>query len=118
MCSLLSGKRPKTDLDVPAKPDVPAEPVKSQESEPQQPPHPVASEGLTEKGKEVQGESLISEVPAVTNSVYIKGFVRPLILRHVEELIKKYGQVKKFWMDGIKTHCYVIVSIKFNQVDC
>jgi hypothetical protein len=97
MCSLLSGKRPKTDLDVPAKPDVPAEPVKSQESEPQQPPHPVASEGLTEKGK---------------------GFVRPLILRHVEELIKKYGQVKKFWMDGIKTHCYVIVSIKFNQVDC
>ncbi|KAI8582326.1 hypothetical protein K450DRAFT_228478 [Umbelopsis ramanniana AG] len=43
-----------------------------------------------------------------TNAVYIKGFVRPLILRHAEELAKKYGIVKKFWMDSIKTHCYVI----------
>jgi hypothetical protein len=48
--------------------------------------------------------------PVETNAVYIKGFVRPLILRHAEELAKKYGNVKKFWMDSIKTHCYVIVS--------
>lgn len=48
--------------------------------------------------------------PLETNAIYIKGFVRPLILRHAEELAKKYGNVKKFWMDSIKTHCYVIVS--------
>ncbi|KAI7875951.1 hypothetical protein K492DRAFT_210675 [Lichtheimia hyalospora FSU 10163] len=45
----------------------------------------------------------------VTNSaIYIKGFVRPLIVRHVQELIGQYGTVKRFWMDAIKTHCYVI----------
>ncbi|CAO3681241.1 unnamed protein product [Umbelopsis vinacea] len=45
---------------------------------------------------------------ADTNAVYIKGFVRPLIQRHAEDLAKKYGNIKKFWMDNIKTHCYVI----------
>ncbi|KAI8369490.1 uncharacterized protein BYT42DRAFT_502963, partial [Radiomyces spectabilis] len=42
------------------------------------------------------------------SAIYIKGFVRPLIIRHVQELINKYGTVKRFWMDAIKTHCYVI----------
>ncbi|KAF1796738.1 hypothetical protein V8B55DRAFT_1394330 [Mucor lusitanicus] len=40
-------------------------------------------------------------------SLYIKGFVRPLIIKHVQELLSKYGTVKRFWMDSIKTHCYV-----------
>lgn len=40
-------------------------------------------------------------------SLYIKGFVRPLIIKHVQELLAKYGTVKRFWMDSIKTHCYV-----------
>lgn len=52
---------------------------------------------------------------ADTNAVYIKGFVRPLIQRHAEDLAKKYGNVKKFWMDNIKTHCYVIVSTMMNE---
>ncbi|KAI8147713.1 hypothetical protein BJV82DRAFT_304677 [Fennellomyces sp. T-0311] len=43
-----------------------------------------------------------------SSAIYIKGFVRPLIVRHVQELIGQYGTVKRFWMDAIKTHCYVI----------
>ncbi|KAI8062373.1 uncharacterized protein B0P05DRAFT_556695 [Gilbertella persicaria] len=41
-------------------------------------------------------------------AVYAKGFIRPLIIRHVQELFSKYGTIKRFWMDMIKTHCYVI----------
>ncbi|KAG1103690.1 hypothetical protein G6F42_017189 [Rhizopus arrhizus] len=51
-----------------------------------------------------------SEVTSGTASLYIKGFVRPLIIKHVQELLAKYGTVKRFWMDSIKTHCYVTVS--------
>lgn len=103
------GKKPKTEPEVPAtEPEVPAELVTSQASDAQQHSPPAASEGLIDESKEQ--ESAAFDVVAATNAVYIKGFVRPLILRHVEELIKKYGQVKKFWMDSIKTHCYVIVS--------
>ncbi|KAG2184761.1 hypothetical protein INT43_000674 [Umbelopsis isabellina] len=101
------GKKPKIEPEVPATaPEGPAEPVTSQASDAQQPPPPATSEGPTEESK--GQETAASDVVATTNAMYIKGFVRPLILRHVEELIKKYGQVKKFWMDSIKTHCYVI----------
>ncbi|KAI9470821.1 MAG: hypothetical protein EXX96DRAFT_653899 [Benjaminiella poitrasii] len=43
-----------------------------------------------------------------SSALYVKGFIRPLIIRHVQELFSKYGEVKRFWMDAIKTHCYVI----------
>ncbi|KAI7902502.1 uncharacterized protein BX663DRAFT_511269 [Cokeromyces recurvatus] len=43
-----------------------------------------------------------------SSALYVKGFIRPLIIRHVQELLSKYGEVKRFWMDAIKTHCYVI----------
>lgn len=42
------------------------------------------------------------------SALYVKGFVRPLISRNVQELFGKYGSVKRFWMDFIKTHSYVI----------
>ncbi|KAI8377375.1 hypothetical protein BD560DRAFT_390921 [Blakeslea trispora] len=41
-------------------------------------------------------------------ALYVKGFIRPLIIRHVQELFSKHGTVKRFWMDMIKTHCYVV----------
>ncbi|GAN08219.1 conserved hypothetical protein [Mucor ambiguus] len=61
--------------------------------------------------------------PSGTASLYIKGFVRPLIIKHVQELLSKYGTVKRFWMDSIKTHCYVTYETAsqakeaFNQVN-
>ncbi|KAJ3338769.1 hypothetical protein HDU93_009083 [Gonapodya sp. JEL0774] len=41
------------------------------------------------------------------NSVVVRGFVRPLQLPAVQQLLAGYGQVTRFWMNGIKTHCYV-----------
>ncbi|OEL27023.1 hypothetical protein BAE44_0011958 [Dichanthelium oligosanthes] len=50
-----------------------------------------------------------SQKPATT-SLRIDQFVRPLTLKAVQELLGKTGSVQKFWMDHIKTHCYVTFS--------
>jgi hypothetical protein len=49
-----------------------------------------------------------SQKPATT-SLRIDRFVRPFTLRAVQELLGKTGSVCSFWMDHIKTHCYVTV---------
>lgn len=46
-----------------------------------------------------------------TNSLRIDQFLRPFTLKAVEELLGKTGSVKSFWMDHIKTHCFVSVII-------
>ncbi|ERM94248.1 apoptotic chromatin condensation inducer in the nucleus isoform X1 [Amborella trichopoda] len=50
-----------------------------------------------------------SEKPATT-SLRIDQFLRPFTLKAVQELLAKTGTVSKFWMDHIKTHCYVTYS--------
>uniref|UniRef100_A0ACD5YLU0 Uncharacterized protein n=1 Tax=Avena sativa TaxID=4498 RepID=A0ACD5YLU0_AVESA len=50
-----------------------------------------------------------SQKPATT-SLRIDRFVRPFTLRAVQELLSKTGSVSSFWMDHIKTHCYVTFS--------
>ncbi|KAK1649787.1 hypothetical protein QYE76_067592 [Lolium multiflorum] len=50
-----------------------------------------------------------SQKPATT-SLRIDRFVRPFTLRAVQELLGKTGSVCSFWMDHIKTHCYVTFS--------
>lgn len=42
-----------------------------------------------------------------TTSLRIDNFVRPFTLKAVHELLEKTGKVCSFWMDHIKTHCYV-----------
>ncbi|KAF3530816.1 hypothetical protein DY000_02036218 [Brassica cretica] len=42
-----------------------------------------------------------------TNSLKIDRFLRPFTLKAVQELLGKTGNVTSFWMDTIKTHCYV-----------
>ncbi|KAG2240494.1 hypothetical protein Bca52824_090636 [Brassica carinata] len=42
-----------------------------------------------------------------TNSLRIDRFLRPFTLKAVQELLGKTGNVTSFWMDTIKTHCYV-----------
>ncbi|XP_019265881.1 PREDICTED: apoptotic chromatin condensation inducer in the nucleus-like isoform X5 [Nicotiana attenuata] len=46
-----------------------------------------------------------SKVP--TNSLLIENFLRPFTLKAVQELLSKTGTVTNFWMDAIKTHCFV-----------
>ena len=47
---------------------------------------------------------------SATTSLRIDRFVRPFTLRAVQELLGKTGSVCSFWMDHIKTHCYVTFS--------
>ncbi|CAN6300718.1 unnamed protein product [Urochloa humidicola] len=50
-----------------------------------------------------------SQKPATT-SLRIDRFVRPFTVKAVQELLGKTGSVQNFWMDHIKTHCYVTFS--------
>ncbi|KAF8411516.1 hypothetical protein HHK36_004068 [Tetracentron sinense] len=45
-----------------------------------------------------------------TNSLRIDRFLRPFTLKAVQELLAKTENVCSFWMDHIKTHCYVTYS--------
>ncbi|GMI67892.1 hypothetical protein HRI_000458500 [Hibiscus trionum] len=45
-----------------------------------------------------------------TTSLRIDNFLRPFTLKAVQELLGKTGTVTSFWMDHIKTHCYVTYS--------
>ncbi|XP_055833519.1 uncharacterized protein LOC129902331 [Solanum dulcamara] len=45
-----------------------------------------------------------------TNSLKIENFLRPFTLKAVQELLARNGEVCSFWMDQIKTHCYVTYS--------
>ncbi|KAL4203269.1 hypothetical protein AMTRI_Chr01g103150 [Amborella trichopoda] len=45
-----------------------------------------------------------------TTSLRIDRFLRPFTLKAVQELLAKTGTFCSFWMDHIKTHCYVTYS--------
>ncbi|XP_042501064.1 apoptotic chromatin condensation inducer in the nucleus-like isoform X2 [Macadamia integrifolia] len=45
-----------------------------------------------------------------TTSLRVDRFLRPFTLKAVQELLAKTGKVSSFWMDHIKTHCYVMYS--------
>ncbi|KAL2528207.1 uncharacterized protein Fot_20808 [Forsythia ovata] len=45
-----------------------------------------------------------------TTALRIDNFLRPFTLKAVQELIGKTGTITNFWMDHIKTHCYVSYS--------
>ncbi|KAH7656267.1 apoptotic chromatin condensation inducer in the nucleus protein [Dioscorea alata] len=47
---------------------------------------------------------------SATTSLRIDRFLRPFTLKAVRELLSKTGSVSEFWMDHIKTHCYVTYS--------
>lgn len=53
-----------------------------------------------------------------TTSLRIDNFVRPFTLKAVQELLGKTGTVVSFWMDQIKTHCYITVSTYTQTHDC
>ncbi|XP_076912186.1 uncharacterized protein LOC143570412 [Bidens hawaiensis] len=42
-----------------------------------------------------------------TTSLRIDNFLRPFTLKAVQEFLGKTGTVVSFWMDQIKTHCYI-----------
>ncbi|KAK8673784.1 hypothetical protein V6N13_112096 [Hibiscus sabdariffa] len=45
-----------------------------------------------------------------TTSLRVDNFLRPFTLKAVQQLLGKTGIITSFWMDHIKTHCYVTYS--------
>jgi len=44
-----------------------------------------------------------------TSTLLITNLKRPLRNESLKELLSTYGMISKFWIDKIKTHCYVQV---------
>ncbi|KAI3842340.1 hypothetical protein MKW98_026130 [Papaver atlanticum] len=63
---------------------------------------------LTPKGAQERVVPPSAKPP--TTSLRIDNFLRPFTLKAVQELLAKTGSVCSFWMDHIKTHCYVTYS--------
>ncbi|XP_071914731.1 uncharacterized protein [Coffea arabica] len=62
-------------------------------------------------GEEMPNERVVPPSPKPpTDSLRIDRFLRPFTLKAVQELLGKTGTVTNFWMDQIKTHCYVSYS--------
>ncbi|KAF8679228.1 hypothetical protein HU200_046002 [Digitaria exilis] len=62
------------------------------------------------KGLPLLRKSVPPAQKPATTSLRIDRFVRPFTLKAVQELLGKTGSVCSFWMDHIKTHCYVTYS--------
>ncbi len=50
-----------------------------------------------------------------TTTLLVRNFVRPFTLKAVKEYLAEHGTVKAFWINDIKTHCYVTVSAFSNE---
>ncbi|XP_060198812.1 uncharacterized protein LOC132627470 isoform X1 [Lycium barbarum] len=62
-------------------------------------------------GEDAPKERLVPKSSKIaTNSLKIENFLRPFTLKAVQELLARTGEVCSFWMDHIKTHCYVTYS--------
>lgn len=57
--------------------------------------------------------------PAIgSNVVCIRNFVRPFALPSVKDLISQFGDVQDFWMDSMRTHCFVVFDTVEGAEDC
>jgi hypothetical protein len=62
----------------------------------------------------------INKFPTTRNSkeetrcLLITNLQRPFVNSALETLLNKYGAISRFWLDFIKTHCYVEVNLSYN----
>lgn len=58
------------------------------------------------------GASLAPPRRKESNVIHLMNLVRPFTLNQLKELLGKYGTVNPegFWIDKIKSHCFVSVS--------
>lgn len=70
----------------------------------------------------VPGEHSLETVPSDKNDqgsvLHIRNFVRPFTLAAAREYLGRFGTVQDFWMDQIKTHCYVHYSTTEEAAQC
>jgi len=73
---------------------------------------PTPSRIVIRKEKEAQplpsGEREVppSEKPE-SRTLFIDRFVRPFMLKHARELLEKTGEIEYFWMNNVRSQCYV-----------
>ncbi|KAH3731631.1 Apoptotic chromatin condensation inducer in the nucleus [Pelomyxa schiedti] len=53
-----------------------------------------------------------------SNTLFIEGFVRPLMVKAVKDLLSQYGTVDFIWMNVIKSQCYVIFAKEEESIAC
>lgn len=47
---------------------------------------------------------------ADTSSIYISNLARPFAVHQLRQDLERFGRIDYFWLDGVKSHCYVKVS--------
>ncbi|KAJ7556291.1 hypothetical protein O6H91_05G077700 [Diphasiastrum complanatum] len=61
-------------------------------------------------GESLQKRIVPAPTRSATTSLRIDRFLRPFTLNAVKELLAQTGTYQEFWMDHIKSHCYVTYS--------
>ncbi|KQK15110.1 apoptotic chromatin condensation inducer in the nucleus isoform X2 [Brachypodium distachyon] len=72
--------------------------------------HSFGRSDSTESGEAHKVHIVQPSLRPATTSLRVDRFVRPFTLKAVQELLGRTGSVCGFWMDHIKTHCYVTYS--------
>ncbi|CAG8606441.1 8228_t:CDS:2 [Funneliformis mosseae] len=79
-------------------------------------------DGASQKGEDAETDEEIDSaqirtIPPSqhepTSTLHVKNFVRPLTIPMVRNLLEQFGRIEYFWMDKIKSHCYV----KFEKLE-
>ena len=52
-----------------------------------------------------------SSHPPPSASIYVSNLVRPFTLSALKSKLEEFGQLEYFWINSIKSHCFVTVSI-------
>jgi hypothetical protein len=60
---------------------------------------------------EIEEEKPCQEIPQESKCLLILNLQRPFVSQTLESLLNKFGNVHRLWLDFIKTHCYVEVSL-------
>ncbi len=42
---------------------------------------------------------------------------RPFVTSALDSLVNSYGKVERFWLDNIKSHCYIEVRVGINRIN-
>lgn len=52
----------------------------------------------------------LDTLPA-TESIYISNLARPYTVGQLKTMLEEFGAVSFFWIDAVKSHAYVTVSV-------
>lgn len=73
--------------------------------------------GEAQNGQLVPAETSVTmdTDESVTPHLHVRNLTRPFTMGQLKELLSKYGPTvdNRFWIDNVKSHCYVTVSILF-----